>query len=297
MDSETLLVSLYCMVDDYLEQPSVKTGLVRPGPSPKLSDSELLTLIIYQEFTDLKDEDAYWQYVTRHLRGWFPKLVDRSQFNRRKRYLHWLVNRFRFWLLGQWHPGRIRQVVIDTLPVAVVTPTKFRHQLQFPNAERGYCAAKQLRYVGYKAALVVSPDGTVVDFNIGGAAHHDLRYGQALTDTYHGVSVVADKGFLNRPWQQELERRDCELITPRRKNMTGRLPYRSYHLLKRLRPLVETVNSQLVSLFWFDRPGAKSETGTLARLVSKLTAHTVAQYFNYSLNLPMGRVDHFMGLV
>ena len=57
MNQDILLTFLYSTVDDFLHQDRIREQLIRPGTKPKLSDSELLTLSLYQEFTDFKKED------------------------------------------------------------------------------------------------------------------------------------------------------------------------------------------------------------------------------------------------
>ena len=59
MDRELLLIHLYCMVDEALEQPTVATQLRRVGRKPKLPDVALLTLALFQEFSGICDEDEY----------------------------------------------------------------------------------------------------------------------------------------------------------------------------------------------------------------------------------------------
>ena len=44
MNQELLLISIYCMVDDFCAQPQVALQLCRPGRKPKLSDVSLLSL-------------------------------------------------------------------------------------------------------------------------------------------------------------------------------------------------------------------------------------------------------------
>ena len=96
MNQELLLISIYCMVDDFCVQPQVAAQLARSGRKPKLSDVSLLSLPLLQEFTGIQDEDDYWRYVCSTFVSYFPgQLVDRSQYNRRKKNLSALINQFR----------------------------------------------------------------------------------------------------------------------------------------------------------------------------------------------------------
>ena len=100
MERELLLIFIYCMVDDFCRQPQILRQLRRPGPKPKLPDEAVLSLALLQEFTGVTDEDDYWRYVRRQFGSYFPRqLVDRSQYNRRKKDLSPLDNSLR----GQMH--------------------------------------------------------------------------------------------------------------------------------------------------------------------------------------------------
>jgi len=99
MDKITFLTEMYCKVDDTLQQEPYKTVLERPGTKPVLKDSEIITLSIYQEFTSFVKEDDFWKFAKNFLKKEFPNLIDRSQYNRRKRDLWDIMNQIRVELL------------------------------------------------------------------------------------------------------------------------------------------------------------------------------------------------------
>ena len=50
LDKATVLTTLFTIVDDTMKgSPMIQQTLERPGPAPRLSDSEVITLAIYQE--------------------------------------------------------------------------------------------------------------------------------------------------------------------------------------------------------------------------------------------------------
>ena len=122
MNQDTLLTFLYSTVDYFLHQDRIREQLIRPGTKPKLSDSEFLTLLLYQEFTDFKKEDAYWKYASSFLRSYFPLLVDKSQYNRRRTNLLSFMNDLRRHLVAQMPSTFLG--IIDMLPVPVCMYTK-----------------------------------------------------------------------------------------------------------------------------------------------------------------------------
>ena len=166
----------------------------------------------------------------------------------------------------------------------------------FPNAGIGRCASKDKRYAGYKTTTIVSPAGCIEDFVTGSAAPHDAVYGEALLVTEGQGTYLGDKGFIFRPEvRNELEAKGVHLITPQRSNMQQTNTKEETRLLKRYRRIVETTNGQLTEHFSFDHPGGKSETGILARLLYKMTAHTFGLSILRKYNLPPTQLDLLVG--
>lgn len=298
MNRELLLITIYCMVDDILQQPHMAMLLERTGRKPKSPDTALLSLAIFQEFSGIRDEDDYWNYVRGELACYFPgQLVDRSQYHRRKKNLSQLINRIRHSLLETFSgPGYPR--VIDCLGTSVITATKFFRSQSFPNAGIGYCASKRLYYAGYKTATIVSPAGFIEDFVTDSAHVHDAPCGEAVLAVQGQGLYLGDKGFIFRPEvKEDLEEKGVYVITPQRSNMKPATTLQQQRLLKRFRPVVETVNGQLVDHFGYDKPGGKSERGVLSRLLYKIAAHTLGLAILRQFNLPPMKLDILTGLV
>src|SRR3712207_8784070 len=86
MDLESLLVSLYVLVDDWWEEEH-PTPARRPGRPPSLSPSEVLTLAVVSQWPRWRSERDFWRFADAHLRPCFPDLVSHGQLNRRIRAL------------------------------------------------------------------------------------------------------------------------------------------------------------------------------------------------------------------
>ena len=298
MDRETLLITIYCMVDDFCRQPEIILQLTRPGCKPKLSDEAILSLALLQEFVGVTDEDDYWNYVCENFESCFPgQLVDRSQYNRRKKNLNPLVNIFRSQLVKTL-PVIPNHHIIDCVGSSALTVTKFFGSQKFPNAGIGFCASKQLYYAGYKTATIVSFTGVLEDFVVGSAEPHDTPYGEALLAVQKPGIYIGDKGFILKSEEQQLlENQGVMLLTAKRKNMKTRTPDYVKRLLKQFRSMVETVNGHLTELFSYNKPGGKSERGVLSRLNYKLAAHTTGQAILHRLGMPITKLDWLTGVV
>lgn len=84
LDVDTFLTALYVIVDDFCQ--SHRPQQRRPGPEASLSEGELITLSVFARWSRFASERDFYRYAEGHLRGAFPTLPDRSQFNRLVRF-------------------------------------------------------------------------------------------------------------------------------------------------------------------------------------------------------------------
>src|SRR5258708_34665887 len=91
LEKATVLTTLFTIVDDVMKGSAmIQDALKRPGPAPRLTDSELVTIAIYQELIGEPREDQFFRLHQASLLTFFPGLNERSRYNRRKRDL-WSV--------------------------------------------------------------------------------------------------------------------------------------------------------------------------------------------------------------
>jgi hypothetical protein len=144
MDKDLLLITIYCMVDEFTHQAQITRILQRSGRHPKLSDEAILTLGLFQEYTGVHDEDDYWKYICKNFRSYFPgQLVDLSQYHRRKKNLNPLINLFRLQQIALLPPTP-DQHIIDCVGSSVINVTKYFDSESFEEAGIGHCASKRL---------------------------------------------------------------------------------------------------------------------------------------------------------
>jgi hypothetical protein len=84
LDVDTFLTTLYVIVDDFCQ--SHRPRQRRPGPEASLSEGEVITLAIFARWSRFASERDFYRYAEGHLRGAFPTLPHRSQFNRLARF-------------------------------------------------------------------------------------------------------------------------------------------------------------------------------------------------------------------
>jgi hypothetical protein len=91
IDLVSLMTLIYVLVDDWYQSKGHGLLKGKAGMKPEFSDSEMLTLMVMQDFIPYPGETQYIAYIrANHIRE-FPKVVDQSQYNRRARNLGWVA--------------------------------------------------------------------------------------------------------------------------------------------------------------------------------------------------------------
>src|SRR3712207_1818928 len=80
MDLSTFIAAVFCLIDDRLKERRIRSR----GPTPTLSDSEVITIEIVGEFLGLDEDKKLFTYFRRHYAHFFPNLRDvhRTTFSR-----------------------------------------------------------------------------------------------------------------------------------------------------------------------------------------------------------------------
>jgi hypothetical protein len=280
LDLDTFLTALYTVVDDLYRERLAKL-LRRPGPEPELSDSEVLTLGVCAEWGGWDSERAFWRFVRKRLAHLFPRAIDQSGFNRRRRALYPALTRIQAAIAERLGVTLERERILDTKPVPVMVLKRHDDRgLVFDGeAAVGWCQAKRLYYYGFKLALSMTLDGVVVRYELVPANTDDR---EAAAEVFEpGCRYWADKGFAGKAYRQEwLEFDGVEVrAEPNRDSREG-WPRQLRRLARRVRQTIEVVNAQLVEQFGIERTRAKTLSGLVTRVQAKLTAHTFGTYLN-----------------
>src|SRR3954452_18443424 len=165
LDKATVLTTLYTIVDDAMKGSAViQEILKRPGPTPSLSDSEVVTIALYQELIGEPREDHFFRLYQQQLRLYFPRLNERSRYNRRKRDLWSVILAVGMTLQIVLDALLLEETaVIDSAPVPCVIYKRAKQASDFAgHADYGVCSSKAMKYFGFKLHTIVSLTGVVM---------------------------------------------------------------------------------------------------------------------------------------
>ena len=132
--------------------PVIHKALQRPGRAPQLSDSELVTIALYQELIGEPREDHFFRLHQASLRIFFPRLNERSRYNRRKRALWSVILAVRTSLQFVQESLYLEETAaIDSVPVPCVSYKRSKRASDFVgHADDGICSSKAMKYFGCK---------------------------------------------------------------------------------------------------------------------------------------------------
>jgi hypothetical protein len=296
LDKATVLSTLFTIVDDTMKGSSmIQDALKRPGPAPHLSDSEVITLALYQELIGEPREDHFFRLHQASLRPFFPGLNERSRYNRRKRDLWSVILAVRLGLQLVLDAFQLEETAaIDSAPVPCVSYKRGKGASDFVGtADYGVCSSKALKYFGCKLHSVVSLTGLIMGFLLTPANCYDNQPVVELLDSFshHLQRLLGDGAYNDAALQSYLQHhRWLHLLAPAKANQTPKRSPSAQKQLNRLRLICETVNAQLQEQLHLSKHYAKSTWGLMTRLAAKVTAHSVGMMVNTLLGRPALRL-------
>jgi hypothetical protein len=152
LDLDPFLTTVYCIIDDLYRTEAAPHRAHRPGKKPVLSDSEVLTVTVVAQWQQNRSERAFLRYAHRHWRGYFPRLLSQSAFNRRARALLGVLSRLGPLIARQLTAALAptpAYAVLDSVPVPLLRRCRgLRHRLFADEAGLGHGGSDDEWYYG-----------------------------------------------------------------------------------------------------------------------------------------------------
>jgi hypothetical protein len=296
---------------------------VRRGQRPVMSDSEVLTLMVCEQWHG-RSERGFLRFVGRYWRSYFPRLLDQSAFNRRVRDLTGALTQLVPLVAAEVGSALAPYQVLDGVAMPLARRTRgIRHRLFADEAGIGRGGADKDWYFGCKVLLSCTPTGAITGFVVGPAdteerwlaeawacwraeptaspwdgQHHELppshkRGGQHRGPT--GPRWPRD-GAGQPAWGVTLTDKgfrgahwvahwegDYGMLIRTDDTYDGDTAPAARRLHHRQRQIIETVNGHLIQSFHLHFPNARSFWGLRARLAAKLLAFNLGLMLNVSL--------------
>lgn len=270
------LTELYVDVDDFLKifLPGLKKNLTCDGKTKRnratqMSESEIMTLLIYFQRSKYKDFKAFYLCKVCHqLRKEFPKLVSYERFVS-------LIPRVFAPMMAYLQS---RQAEFDGLGFIDSTKIAVCHGKRTGSHEVFKDFAKMGKssmgwFYGFKLHLICNHRGELVACKFTSGNKSDLEPVSKMTEKLTG-KLYGDKGYISKELFEELLEKGLILITGIKKNMKNRLMPLFDKLMLRKRALIESINNLIKNFFEIEHTRHRSPINGFIHMLSALIAYT-----------------------
>ncbi len=285
--TEGALTVLFCLVDDAygLLNPE---GVRRYEGLKRLSDSEVLTLALFQQLRGVESEHSFLREAARFFAHLFPGVagLHPSSFNRRLRRLRRFLEPLRRAVLGEL-VGDPETLIIDSTLLPVLHPRQAKRSADWGSPSSGAAWARwgSFAVYGVKLHLLCATNRVPVSYELTPANTAEVRLvGELLAevDLLFGDGVarklLGDLAYRGEELGEALAERGVLLATER----ADRRPA--------VRQQVEVCFAALKRVLGLGETLAKTLIGLATRIAAKICAYTYAFRVNRLLGRPQGRI-------
>ena len=287
---EDFILVVYVMVDDLYKKVAPNQVKHRPNVDKALlSDSEIISIALCGEIFRVDSENAWYTFVKKNYRHLFPRMCDRSQFNRTRRNLLPVMDLIFTELARQFWDNVF---IVDSFPLEVCKfgRAHFCKVFRAEGATYSKNPSKKQTYFGFKVHAITTSAGAIQAFEITPANVDDRIALEELSLVVKaGSIIIGDKGYISEPLAEKLKAQGQTLLALKRKN--ARQPYTPSlrQEIFRQRRRIETTFSQLSEQLHSQRVLAKSFCGLSLRLITKFLA--------FNLCLLLAQSSHIKSLI
>lgn len=277
-DLDALVTALYVRVDDLLP------ARPRRGRPPKISDAELIALAVAQVFLGCPNDRRFLALARRRLGHLFPYLPQQPGYNKRLRALApaiaWAIRA----LARESSSFCDGLRLLDSTPVPCGASRETARRSELVGfASYGWCRSHSRYFWGFRLYLLCSADGTPIAFELAAANAPERQVAREMLERVplDGYTVIADKGFAGREFEDFMTDSGARFLRPDRKDEPPR-----FGKLGAVRQWIESVFSTCKGQLGLERHGARTLPGLAARVGLRLLALSAALWHNHQISDP-----------
>jgi len=278
---EEAVTVLFCLIDDAYGRLNPNGD--RYGTLKKLSDSEVITLALFQQLRGVESERSFLRDAARFFSHLFPGVVGLapSSVHRRVRKLRRFLEPLRRSVVPEL-VGDPETLVVDSTLLAVLHPRQVKQSAGFEGAE--WARWGSFSVYGVKLHLLCATNRVPVSYELTAANVADVLLVRELlaeTDLEEGGvarRLFGDLAYRSSRLKEELAEAGVLLAAER----TDRRPT--------VRQQAEVCFAALKRTFGLDGTLATTLVGLLTRIAAKVAAYTYGLYVNRLLGRPQGRI-------
>lgn len=280
LSTQDLFVHCYTLTDDLILSGQVVIP-ARPGPTPRCTDAEIITIVLVRHLCHRRSESGFLAEIRRDHAGLFPHLPDRSEFNRRARWLWGAFEQVRVALACLVPVDDWGQVDTSALPVKHPSRKRGPDSWTGPNglcARFGRDAAHGEWFYGFRLVARTDLGSRVVRaWGIAPAAVNERDLVPGLLENATGLAgLLTDKGFNGKEFADSLAAEGISILFPPTRVQRKTMPAGLLKVVAEWRNRIETTFGEITDQMELARHGAHTFWGLLARTASTIAAHTLS---------------------
>jgi len=243
-----------------------------PRRKPKMSQSEVITIMILFYFGSFKNMKHFYEYfVKQHLKSEFPQTVS---YNRFVELMQSVILPMTIFLKTCCLGNCTGISFVDSTSVSVCKNKRIpRHKVFDGIAQRGKTTMGY--FFGFKLHFIINDKGEILSFVItpGNVDDREPLKDKKFIEKIKG-KLYADKGYISQKITEVLFVDGLHLITHIRNNMKNVLMEMKDKILLRKRSVIETINDELKNICSIEHSRHRSFENFITNLVSGLIAYS-----------------------
>jgi len=282
---EEALVVLFCEIDDSYAHLNPR-GAARYASLKELSDSEILTLALFQQLRGIESERSFLRETARFFSHLFPGVVGYwpSSSHRRVRKLKRHLEPLRREILGEL-VGEPETLIVDSTLLEVLHPRQVRQAGGFDGA--AWARWGTFSVYGVKLHLLCATNRVPLSYELTSANVADVPLTKELLgeaglsgeeEEEEARRLLGDLAYRSEELKEELAQVGIVLATEKAERRSG------------VRQQVEIAISSLKRVFGVDETLATTIIGLVIRIAAKITAYTYGFLVNRRLGRPQGKI-------
>ena len=281
---EESITLLFCLIDDAYDRLNPRGELYRA--LKKLSDSELLTLALFQQLRGVESERSFLRDVRRFFAHLFPGVagLHPSSFNRRVRKLRGYLEYLRREILPEL-VGDPETLIVDSTLLEVLHPRQVSQSAGWGSASSGGAWVRwgTFSVYGVKLHLLCSANRVPLSYELTPANIADVRLieeliAEARLGDAAARRLLGDLAYSSEDLREALAEVGILLATEPSERRHG------------VRQHIEIAFSSLKRVFGLGETLAVTLIGLATRIAAKITAYTYGFLVNRILGRPQGRI-------
>lgn len=285
MDTNTFILEVYCIVDDFMKDFLQGKRLRKRGPMPTLSDSEALTIEVVGEFLGFDEDKKMFWFFRSYYGDWFPALrkIHRTTFVRQAANL-WKVKEKLWEHLLTMIDFDPYISIVDSFPLPVCRFARANRCRRLREISAyGYDEVARQTFFGLRTHLRVCWPGVIVDHRLVAANIHDIPVAVDMLEDARGY-VLGDRNYWNPEVIEEMKAQGVHWLVPFKSSKREKHPWPRALQHKRYR--IETVIGQFVGRFDTKTVWARDAWHLISRWLRKVVSHTISVLLCQKAGLP-----------